>query len=79
MTAEQGPAGGRAPSGRGPSGPRRRRRGIAMPLLFAVLTSGFVAIAVFAAVAGQWVFVAVGVALALWMGTFVRQAARRRG
>lgn len=58
---------------------RRRRRGVAMPLLFAVLTAGFVAIAVFAALAHQWVFVAVGVALSLWMGTFVRQAARRRG
>ena len=51
-----------------------------MPLLFLVLTCGFVALAVFAAVAGEWVFVAVGGALALWMATFVRQAARpRRG
>ena len=58
----------------------RRRRGVAMPLLFTVLTSGFVAIAVFAALAGSWVFVAVGGALAVWMGSFALQAARpRRG
>ena len=34
---------------------------------------------VFAALAGEWVFVGVGAALAAWMATFVRQAARRRG
>ena len=60
--------------------PVRRRRGVAMPLLFTVLTTGFVAIAVFAALAGSWVFVAVGAALAAWMGSFALQAARpRRG
>ena len=58
---------------------RPRRRGIAMPALFAVLTAGFVAIAVAAAVAHQWVFVAVGAALAAWMATFVRAAVKRRG
>jgi hypothetical protein len=41
-----------------------------MPLLFAVLTLSFVGIAVYAATAGEWVFVAVGAALAAWMGTF---------
>ena len=51
-----------------------------MPLLFSVLTTGFVAIAVFAALAGSWVFVVVGGALAAWMGSFALQAARpRRG
>ena len=51
-----------------------------MPLLFTVLTAGFVAIAVFAGLAGSWVFVAVGGALAAWMGSFALQAARpRRG
>ena len=49
-----------------------------MPLLFAALTSGFVAVAVFAGLAGSWVFVAVGAALALWMGSFAVQAARHR-
>ena len=58
----------------------RRRRSIAMPLLFAVLTLSFVGIAVYAATSGEWVFVAVGAALAAWMATFVLQAARpRRG
>jgi len=47
-----------------------------MPLLFTVLTAGFAAIAAFAAQAGAWVFVAVGAALALWMGSFALQAAR---
>jgi len=51
-----------------------------MPLLFLVLTSSFVAIAVFALLAHQWVFVGVGAALASWMATFIRQALRpRRG
>ena len=51
-----------------------------MPLLFTALTTGFVAIAVFAAQAGSWVFVVVGAALALWMGSFALQAGRpRRG
>jgi hypothetical protein len=50
-----------------------------MPALFAVLTLGFVGLVVFAALAREWVFVAVGAALAAWMATFVRQAARRRG
>ena len=60
--------------------PVQRRRGVAMPLLFSVLTAGFVAIAVFAALAGSWVFVVVGGALAAWMGSFALQAARpRRG
>lgn len=63
-----------------PGSSRRRRRGVAMPLLFAVLTLSFVGIAVYAAAAGEWVFVAVGAALAAWMGTFVLQAVRpRRG
>ena len=50
-----------------------------MPALFVVLTLGFVGIAVAALIARQWVFVAVGAALAAWMATFVRQALRRRG
>lgn len=51
-----------------------------MPLLFLVLTSSFVAIAVFALLAHQWVFVGVGAALASWMATFVGHALRpRRG
>ena len=63
-----------------PGGRPRRRRSVAMPLLFLVLTSSFVAIAVFALLAHQWVFVGVGAALASWMATFIRQALRpRRG
>ena len=63
-----------------PAGRPRRRRGVAMPLLFLVLTSSFVAIAVFALLAHQWVFVGVGAALASWMATFVGHALRpRRG
>lgn len=68
----------------GAEAPRRprppRRRGVAMPLLFTVLTSGFVAIAVFAAIAHSWVFAGVGAALSVWMGSFALQAARpKRG
>ena len=63
-----------------PAGRPRRRRGVAMPLLFLVLTSGFVAIAVFALLANQWIFFGVGVALASWMATFIGHALRpRRG
>jgi hypothetical protein len=51
-----------------------------MPLLFTALTSGFVAIAVFAAIAHSWVFAGVGAALSVWMGSFALQAARpKRG
>ena len=68
----------------GGAGSRRgrvpRRRGFAMPLLFTALTSGFVAIAVFAAIAHSWVFAGVGAALSVWMGSFALQAARpKRG
>lgn len=75
MTSPAGPG----KRGEVPGRPRPPRRSIAMPLLFVMLTLGFVALVVFAAIAHEWVFVAVGAALAAWMATFVRQAARRRG
>ncbi len=51
--------------------------GVAMVALFAVLTAGFAAIAVWCATSGEWFIAAAAAGLTFWMGSLAWGALRK--